>query len=173
MQVILIILICVFILILLGVNFYLMVLYIHVDDKGLGNVIYTKILVIIGLTLAQAQALMVPLDVANRTAVDSDSLDMQAFWFFLYIIILIFIALLIPYAIFFYESDHDDHICKRLGVALCFTFGTLIITTLILVISWVIFRWVDMEVKSLQLKVSDTFSGTIVSPSTSDNTFTF
>lgn len=173
MQVILIILICVFLLILIGVNVYLLILYIHVDDKGLGNVVYTKILVIIGLILAQAQALMVPLDVANRSAIESDSLDMQAFWFFLYIVVLVFIALLIPYAIFFYETDHDDHICKRLGLSFLYTFGTLIFTCLVLFISWVIFRWVDMDVKSIQLKSTDTFSGTIKTPATADNQFTF
>lgn len=88
--------------ILLAINVYLLVLYIHPDDKGWGTAIYCKILVILGLTLCQAQALMVPLDVANRSAVVSNALDMKSFWFFLYIIVLIFITILIPYAIFLY-----------------------------------------------------------------------
>lgn len=102
MDVVLIILICVMSVILLGVNIYILALYIHSEDKGLGNVIYTKVLVVIGLTLAQAQALMVPLDVANRSALLSESLDMATFWFIIYIVILGFISVLIPYAIFFY-----------------------------------------------------------------------
>lgn len=89
-------------LILLGINVYLLILYIHPDDKGWGTALYCKILVIIGLTLCQAQALMVPLDVANRSAVISDSLDMKTFWYILYIIVLFFITILIPYAIFLY-----------------------------------------------------------------------
>ena len=92
-------------LILIGVNFYLMALYIHEDDKGLGNVLYTKILVIVGLTLAQASVLMVPLDVANRSALLNSSLDMTVFWFIVYIVILVFVTVLFPYAIFFYETD--------------------------------------------------------------------
>lgn len=88
--------------ILLAINIYLLILYIHPDDKGWGTALYCKILVIIGLTLCQAQALMVPLDVANRSAVVSNAMDMKAFWFFLYIIVLIFITILIPYAIFLY-----------------------------------------------------------------------
>lgn len=88
--------------ILLAINIYLLILYIHPDDKGWGTAIYCKILVIIGLTLCQAQALMVPLDVANRSAVVSNALDMKAFWYLLYIIVLIFITILIPYAIFLY-----------------------------------------------------------------------
>lgn len=88
--------------ILLAINIYLLILYIHPDDKGWGTAVYCKILVIIGLTLCQAQALMVPLDVANRSAVVSNALDMKAFWYLLYIIVLIFITILIPYAIFLY-----------------------------------------------------------------------
>lgn len=64
----LIVLIVLFIIILLGVNIYLLALYCHPDDKGWGNVVYCKILVVLGLTLCQAQALMVPLDVANDSA---------------------------------------------------------------------------------------------------------
>jgi LMBR1 domain-containing protein 1 len=58
-------LIALFIIVLFGVNIYLLALYVHPDDKGWGNALYCKILVVIGLTLCQAQALMVPLDVAN------------------------------------------------------------------------------------------------------------
>ena len=91
--------------ILLAVNIYLLILYIHPDDKGWGSAVYCKILVVLGLMLCQAQALMVPLDVANRSAVVSTGIDMKSFWFFLYIIVLVFIVVLIPYAIFLYETD--------------------------------------------------------------------
>jgi LMBR1 domain-containing protein 1 len=103
---VLIILICVFIVILFAVNLYLLALYCHPDDKGWGNVIYTKILVVLGLTLCQAQALMVPLDVANESALLSDGkIDMVAFWTFLYIIILLMVVVFLPYAMFLYETD--------------------------------------------------------------------
>ena len=68
MEAYLIVLIVVLTIILLGVNVYLLALYVHSDDKGWGTAIYCKVLVILGLTLCQAQALMVPLDVANRSA---------------------------------------------------------------------------------------------------------
>ena len=91
--------------ILLAVNIYLLILYIHPDEKGWGSAVYCKILVVLGLMLCQAQALMVPLDVANRSAVVTTGIDMKSFWFFLYIIVLVFIVVLIPYAIFLYETD--------------------------------------------------------------------
>jgi hypothetical protein len=65
MLALLIVLTLIFIIILFAINIYILALYCHSDDKGWGNVIYCKILVVVGLTLCQAQALMVPLDVAN------------------------------------------------------------------------------------------------------------
>lgn len=98
----LIILIIVFVIILAGINIYILALYCHPDDKGWGNVVYCKILVVVGLTLCQAQALMVPLDVANESAISSDKISMFSFWTFLYITILIMISILLPYALFLY-----------------------------------------------------------------------
>ena len=106
MTALLILLILVFIVILSAVNIYLVILFIHPDDKGWGNVVYTKILVVLGLTFCQAQALMVPLDVANESALLTDGgIDMVAFWTLLYILILIMIVVLLPYAMFLYETD--------------------------------------------------------------------
>ena len=105
MEAYLIVVIVVMAIVLLAINIYLMILYIHPDDKGWGTAIYCKVLIVLGLTLCQAQALMVPLDVANRSAIISDAINMAVFWFFLYIIVLCFICILMPYAIFFYETD--------------------------------------------------------------------
>ena len=49
MEAYLIVLIVVLTIILLGVNFYLLALYVHPDDKGWGTALYCKILVILGL----------------------------------------------------------------------------------------------------------------------------
>lgn len=107
MQAYLIVLIVVMTIILLAVNIYLLILYIHPDDKGWGTAIYCKILVILGLTLCQAQALIVPLDVANQSAIIPSGLNMSVFWYVLYITVLVFITILIPYAIFLYETDEE------------------------------------------------------------------
>lgn len=101
-NILLIILAIVFVLILLAINIYLLALYVHTDDKGFGTALYCKILVVLGLTLCQAQALLVPLDVGNNSAQDPSGLDMKGFWYFIYITVLIFICLLLPFALFFY-----------------------------------------------------------------------
>jgi len=95
----------IFSLILLAINIYILALYVHTDDKGFGTAVFPKLLVILGLTLCQAQALMVPLDVANFSALDTNGINMKGFWYFLYIIIIVFVCLLLPFALFFYETD--------------------------------------------------------------------
>lgn len=92
----------IFVFILLAINIYLLALYVHTDDKGFGTALYCKILVVIGLTLCQAQALLVPLDVANNSSQDPNGIDMKGFWYFIYSTVLILICLLLPFALFFY-----------------------------------------------------------------------
>lgn len=95
----------IFVIILLAINIYLLALYVHSDDKGFGTALYCKILVVFGLTLCQAQALLVPLDVANASAIDQNGIDMKGFWYFIYATVIIFICFLMPFALFFYETD--------------------------------------------------------------------
>jgi LMBR1 domain-containing protein 1 len=83
---------------------------VHTDDKDLGTALYCKILVVLGLTLCQAQGLMVPLDVANNSGTLSNisnfgGIDMKSFWYLVFLTVLIFICLLLPFALFFYETD--------------------------------------------------------------------
>lgn len=106
MDILLIVLTVVFVIVLIALNIYLLALYVHTDDKGWGTAVYCKILVVLGLTVCQAQALMVPLDIANQSSLISGSkLDMASFWFFLYIIVLFLMTLALPFALFFYETD--------------------------------------------------------------------
>lgn len=100
---ILIILILVFIAILGVINVYLLKLYEHKDDKGWNNVTYCKILIIFGLTLCQAQAFMVSLDVANAVdPLSTNGINMLLLWTIVYAIVLLMITILLPYAMFFY-----------------------------------------------------------------------
>lgn len=92
----------IFVFILLAINIYLLTLYVHTDDKGMGTALYCKVLVVMGLTLCQAQALLVPLDVANNSALDLNGIDMKSFWYFVYLVVLLFICILLPFALFFY-----------------------------------------------------------------------
>ncbi len=53
--------------ILILINIYILNLYVHPQDKGITNAPYAKIVIILGLTICQAQALLVPLDVSFQS----------------------------------------------------------------------------------------------------------
>lgn len=139
----------IFTIILIGINIYVLALYSHTEDKGFGTALYCKLLVVIGLTLCQAQALMVPLDVANLSAIDESGIGMKGFWYFIYLLVLILICLLMPFALFFYETDEEDGFCKRFVRSLLYTFAANIVTILVLFISWAFFKFVDLPVHSI------------------------
>lgn len=108
MNALLVILTLIFVAVLIAINIYILKVYEHTDDKGFFNSLYCKILIIMGSTLFQAQALLVPLDVANESAGFSPGgLDMKSFWYFLYLVLIVFVCFLLPYALFFYETDSD------------------------------------------------------------------
>jgi LMBR1 domain-containing protein 1 len=87
---------------------------------------------------------MVPLDVIN----DSENLkiDMQVMWFITYMVTLVMIVILIPYAIFFYETDPEKTFCRRFFTALMFLIATLLVVSAILFVSWYFLRYVDLPI---------------------------
>ena len=54
---------------------------------------------------AECQVLLLPLDVGNyRTG---SNVDMKIFWYIIYMTSAFFIILILPFALFYYESDED------------------------------------------------------------------
>ncbi len=76
---------------------------------------------------------------------------MRVFWTIVYIVVLVMISVLLPYALFLYETDEDDPMKKRLCTALCYTVGAIIITVMFVFISWAVFKWVNIPYKELAL----------------------
>lgn len=74
---------------------------------------------------------------------------MKGFWYAIYSIVIIFICFLMPFAMFFYETDEDESFCKRFGKAVLFTFAANIISILLLFITWNFFKFVDLPVKTI------------------------
>jgi hypothetical protein len=64
------------------------------------------------MTLAWAQVLMLPLDVSNVRGTGG-GIDMKLFWFVIYISTAVFIAIVLPSLIFWYEAD-PDWTCVRI-----------------------------------------------------------
>lgn len=101
--------------VLLIANVYVLVHFQHDDDKN--TAYFPKFLVIFGLFFAEATVLLLPLDVANNsTAIGCaegwnttcGNIDMDTLWLIVFMAIVIFIVVLIPYAIYYYEADDGD-----------------------------------------------------------------
>lgn len=101
----------VFILLLI-VAIYLLVYYQHPDDHN--EAYFPKIVVIIGIMLAGATCLLLPLDVANNEGYAGcdgyntklcGGLNMELFWNIFFWLIPIWVFFMIPFSSFYYEAD--------------------------------------------------------------------
>jgi len=98
--------------ILLVIAVYLLVYYQHPDDHN--DAYFPKIIVILGIVLAGATCLLLPLDVANNDGYAGcdgyntglcGGLNMILFWETLFWLIPVWVFLMIPFSSFFYEAD--------------------------------------------------------------------
>ena len=99
-------------------NIYLLAYYCHPDDKGTLMGIITKVIVVLGLTLSWAQVLMVPLDVSNNRSFGG-GINMQLFWYIIFIASVIYILLIFPITTGLYESDPDSTCCDKFKSFIC------------------------------------------------------
>lgn len=148
---------------MLFVNFYVLVVYSHPDDKGFGTSLFAKFLVIVGLFLCWAQILVLPVDVAN-TRTDG-GFDMDLFWKIIYCTVFVFIVFLIPFSMFFYETDDEKSFCSRVITALFFEIGTAIVVIILIIVTWVFLRYADIPVTHL----TRDFSTSMISSSSTAN----
>ncbi|KAJ0407253.1 hypothetical protein P43SY_008028 [Pythium insidiosum] len=108
----LVVLVIIMSVVLLLANVYILVYFQHDDDKN--TAYFPKFLVIFGLFFAEATVLLLPLDVANNsTAVGCKegwnktcgNLDMDLLWLIVFMCVIVFIIVLVPFSIYYYEAD--------------------------------------------------------------------
>ena len=118
-DVMMIIMIIVMSIVLIITNIYLLIYFSNPDDKGsvIGWVL--KIIVIIGLTLAWCQVLMVPLDVSNNRTFGG-GINMKLFWFIIFIMTLIYILIIFPISSSLYEAQEEWTTCEKIKHSFCF-----------------------------------------------------
>ena len=114
-----IIMILIITVVLLITNIYILIYFSHPEDKEsiIGWVL--KIIVLLGLTLAWCQVLMVPLDVSNNRTFGG-GIDMKLFWFIIFIITLVYIFIIFPISSSLYETQDDWTACEKIKHSLCF-----------------------------------------------------
>lgn len=112
MDVFLLIVSLVILVLLVIVGIYLLVNFSHPDDKS--DAYFPKFVVLIGFVLAGSVVLLLPLDVANREGYPGcggydtklcGGLNMELLWNIMYILVLVWLILFIPFSTFYYEAD--------------------------------------------------------------------
>lgn len=97
---------------LLIANVYILIYWQHPDDKN--ESIWLKVLIIVGLQVAEMSVLLIPIDVANNAgdvACEQDrtnecgGIDMRSFWEAMLCFVIALLILFIPYATFYYEAE--------------------------------------------------------------------
>ncbi len=94
-------------------NVYLLVNYQHPDDSN--QAYFPKLVVVLGLSVAQLSILMLPADIANQHACQhsvfvgacSFTLPMRQLWYAVYILDAVLVFFVIPFSIFYYEGDQE------------------------------------------------------------------
>ncbi|EFJ04438.1 hypothetical protein SELMODRAFT_138681, partial [Selaginella moellendorffii] len=113
-----------------------------------------KIIVVIGLSIAQLSILMLPADVANRHSCEKNlyvgacklTLPMKQLWWAVYIIDTVLVIL---FAIFFYESDQEKTVTQRVKNALLWVVILLTVFCLLLGILYAVIGYANFTVRHL------------------------
>ena len=87
---------------------YLVILYCHPEEKEMNSGIVYKVFIVLGFTGGIVQIAMIPLDVEN---IRSDyGLSMYSAWTIILLINVILMVLIVPFLLFFYETDTDANV---------------------------------------------------------------
>ena len=133
---------------LLITNIYILAYFCHPDDKGSCIGWVMKIIVIIGLTLAWIQVLLLPLDVSNHRTFGG-GLNMRNFWYIIYILTIIYILVVSPLASSYYEAEYDWSCREKICHSLCWFFIYFIFFLLITIILYASIGKADIPIQRI------------------------
>jgi len=97
---------------ILFISVYLLAIFSHPDEKSENP--HLKLLIILGITISHICVLLIPLDLANDNLV-----DMQLLWEVVLWTMIVFVTILIPMAVIYYEKDEMDSVGKRTKETVC------------------------------------------------------
>lgn len=136
-------------------NTYLLINYQHPDDSN--QAYFPKVVVILGLTVAELSILMLPADIANQRACQnaiyngacSFTLPMKQLWLAIYILNALLVFFIIPFTIFYYEGDQEKTALRRVCSALLWVAITAVVVGLVVGILYGLVGKVDFTVQRL------------------------
>lgn len=133
---------------LLITNVYILAYFSHPDDKGSCRGWLLKIIVIIGLTLAWCQDLMLPLDVSNNRTFGGN-LNMKILWYITFISTIVYVMIIFPISSSLYEADEEWTFCEKFRHSLCCFFITLFFFVTMTVILYITIGTVELPINSI------------------------
>ena len=139
---------------LLITNVYILIYFSHPEDKDSVIGWILKGIVIIGLTLAWCQVLLIPLDVSNNRTFGG-GINMQLFWSIIFVLTLIYILVIFPISSSLYEAQDEWTMCEKIKHSLCFFFITIIFFVGITAILYATIGKTEIPIKVLKCKKSD------------------
>lgn len=100
-------------------NIYFIAKFAHPADSAFGSSTFCKAIIVrnnyfkqssqnnqvVAFICAECQVLILPLDVSNFR--NGTNVDMKIFWYIIYMTSAFFVTIILPFALFFYESDED------------------------------------------------------------------
>ncbi|CAG9311817.1 unnamed protein product [Blepharisma stoltei] len=145
MDVFLIVLTIIIAIILLACNFYFMIYYLDPSEKGFADSMISKLILLSGLMLAWAQVLALPLDVSNSSG-DGGDLRIDIMWEIIYMAIFAFLLAILPFAMFFSETDDEKQMCERICDTLKTVVFLWIIELLVLLLMYFYLSYTEIPV---------------------------
>jgi len=127
-------------------NVYFIAYFQSAEDKNAAY--FPKILVVLGLTLAELSVLMLPLDVANQSS--GGGLPMGLLWEIVYMAIAILAIVVIPFGIFYYEAedpDEESSARRQFTTAIKWILLCIVVAVLIIVLMWLFLGIADISVR--------------------------
>ena len=128
-------------------NIYLLAYYCATDDNDFKGAIFLKITAVLGMFIGLGQVCLLPLDVSNTRGNGGD-FPMDIIWQIFYLVIALFVFVIIPLEISFYECDPDWTCKQKISNGFCFFICEVIVVGLLYIITFFIFNKVHIPVAS-------------------------
>lgn len=141
------------------VNLYILAHYSHPLESKFGGSIFAKIIVIVGLLMAETMILLLPLDVSNVH--EGGNLDMKGFWYTMTMTSAVFIFLILPIAYFYYETEGDE-LKSRIWHAVKMEFFLLLISSILLFVSYALLSKANIPIDNISCDMSTTIDNGVL-----------
>ena len=112
---------------------------------------------VFGLSLAEFSILLLPLDVANRAACAESivlsacnfALPMLDLWYAVYMIMIVWTLVVVPFTLFYYEQDHDTSVYGKVVSSFWWVAGAFAVVALIVGLCYGFLGFVDLPVSTV------------------------